>query len=154
MCFVAEYLSESPSGQDLDVSEELMAEVEAALRESAARPDLRTDLVDSLRRGYGMRHGFLFRASNDAPIPLDAIWIVLLKQAESLRRDGDVMGALGFGFVALVTELDDCSAGHPERERIDALRRRSLAVLDQVGPDVAETRSEPLKGPDINTTRH
>lgn len=151
---MAEYLSESPSGQDLDVSEELMGQVETALRRSVTRPELRAELVAGLRRGYGIRHGFQFRTSQDAPIPLDAIWIALLKLAESLKRDGNVAGALGLSFVALVTELDDCSSDHPESERIDALRRRSLAVLDQVGPDVAETRSEPLKGPDINTTRH
>ena len=139
----------------LDDAEEILAEIERAVRHATSRPELHLELAEGFRRGYGMRDAFLKRdLIQDQPLPPGAIWIILAQHAEALSESGEQMAALGYTFVSLVTKLEEYSRDHPQRERTDALRWRAAAVLEQVGPEVADARARTIKGPDVNTTRH
>ena len=144
-----------PDDHALDGWEEVLADVEKAVRSAFPQPGSHTKLAASFWRGYAMRDAVLRRDAIEASfLPPGAIWTIIAERAQRLSKGGEPMAALGYILVSIVTELDASPVNHPRRQRLDALRRRAAAVLNQVGPQVADKRAKTFKGADATITRH
>lgn len=144
-----------PDDDNLDGWEEVLTDVERAVQSAFSQPGSHTRLATGFWRGYAMRDAVLRRDLIEASfLPPGAIWTIMAERAQVLSRGGEPMAALGYILVSLVNELDAHPVDHLRRQRIDALRRRTATILNQIGPQVADDRAKTGKSADANITRH